>query len=103
MRHILSQTLSILRKLRAALRYDAQAGQWSEADSRVWAAFLRSETGRKLDSGMVHYVLDATQSAVTQKGGPYEVGTANGIRQMWVYLTTLSANGAAPEDGSNQV
>lgn len=77
-------------------------GQWTEADARAWNGFLRTPTGRKLDILMVHHVLDTVQETVTKKGDVYEVGIANGVRQTWVQLMTLSANGAAPEDGSNQ-
>jgi hypothetical protein len=97
--------LTIWRLMRQPLRYSPEMvvpGQWTEADARAWAGFLRTDSGRKLDVLMVHHVLDQTQEAVTKRGDAYEVGTANGVRQTWVQLKTLSANGAAPEDGSNQ-
>ena len=81
------------------MRYK-ECAPWTQGDADNLQRFLKTETGVKFEQMTVNRVLDTAQQAMTEKGSPFAVGAAFGRRQAWVELRTLSAHGAAPEEGS---
>ena len=99
--NIVRQWFNAWRLARRRLRY-AKIAEWTEQDAKVWAGFLNSPTGAKLDLLSVNLVLDTMQETTTKGGNAFDVGTANGARLTWAHLRMLSATGVTPEDDSNK-
>lgn len=50
---------------------------------------------------MADQILDACQSAVSSGCKPFEAGTVQGMKILWVYMKTLTTAGVTPETDPN--
>jgi hypothetical protein len=50
---------------------------------------------------MADQILDACQTAVSKQCKPYEAGTVQGMKILWVFMKTLTTAGVTPENDPN--
>lgn len=94
---MLKRLWRIYKIARAIQRYTDDI-PWDDHDARSLQGFLSNGTGFKMDAAMTSFILDQGQEVISKGGSAFDVGRVCGMKQLWVFMKTLSTVRVAPQD-----
>lgn len=83
-------------------RYTGRLESWQRGDAVALKGFLASGTGYRMDLAMTEFILDEGQKALAGGGSAFEAGRATGMKQLWVFMHTLSLADVTPEHDEDE-
>jgi len=62
---------------------------------------METPAGAKLERMVTDQILNSCQIAVSEQCKPFDAGTVQGMKILWVFMKTLTTAGVTPETDPN--